>query len=359
MGIDFNLDRWGQVKDTCQRWWAGQLDRPIINWTVNRRDPGREEPDIPAHGFTAFYDLSTPGEAIVDRWDYDLSCRTFLGDSFPRVWPNFGPGVLAAFLGADLHATPDERTVWFHAQADREIADIHFEYDPANVWLCRIEDICRAAVDRWGPLVQVAMTDLGGNLDILSTFRPGEKLLLDLTDHPDEVTRVLWEAHDLWHRYYARLDEILRPTNPGYSAWGGIYSPDPYYMLQCDFAYMISPEMFDRFVRPELAATCGKLTHSFYHLDGVGQLGHLDSLLEIDDLNGVQWIPGTGQLQGVHWADVYRRIAAGGKKMQVLDIETVDLMAAEGHGEKVIWCTATAAGTEDQARTTLRRHGIE
>ena len=150
MGIDFSLDRWSEVNETCRRWWAGQLDRPVIAWLVEGRDPGRGEPDIPRHGFTAFYDLSVPPEAIVERWDYDLSCHTFLGDAFPYVLPNFGPGVMAAFLGAELHATADEATVWFHPQADRQIADIHFEYDPANLWLNRIKDICRAAVGRWG-----------------------------------------------------------------------------------------------------------------------------------------------------------------------------------------------------------------
>lgn len=359
MGIDFSFDRWDAVKETFDRWWAGGLDRPVITWTVEGRDPGRPEPDIPAHGFTAFHDLSVPAEAIVDRWDYDLSCRTFLGDAFPRVWPNFGPGVLAAFVGADLIATPETQTVWFQPQARPEIADIHLEYDPDNVWLRRIEDICRAALDRWGGLVQVSLTDLGGNLDVLSTFRPAERLLLDLVDHPDEVMRVLWEAHEMWHRCYARIDAILRPANPGYSAWAGIFSPDPFYMLQCDFAYMISPQMFARFVRPELAATCRKLTNSFYHLDGVGQLAHLDLLLAMGDLDGVQWIPGSGQPQGVHWANVYRRIAAGGKKMQVLDLETVELMSREGHGGKVIWCTGTGPDTEARARAALERCGVE
>jgi len=31
--------------------------------------------------------LSVSAKAIVDRWDYDLSCRYFLGDAFPTVWP--------------------------------------------------------------------------------------------------------------------------------------------------------------------------------------------------------------------------------------------------------------------------------
>ena len=50
--------------------------------------------------------------------------------------------------------------------------------------------IYRAAVERWQGSVIIGMTDLGGNLDILSTFRPSEKLLLDLYDAPGEVLRL-------------------------------------------------------------------------------------------------------------------------------------------------------------------------
>ena len=72
-----------------------------------------------------------------------------------------------------------ENTVWFHAVKERDIRDIHFEYDAENVWLNRIKAICRKAVDRWAGSVLVGSTDLGGSLDILSTFRPGDKPLLD------------------------------------------------------------------------------------------------------------------------------------------------------------------------------------
>lgn len=356
MSIDFSIERWRELTETYRRWWSGELDRPIIAWTLAGRDPQRREPDIPAHGFTAFHDLSVSPEAIVDRWDYDLSRRTYLGDAFPSVWPNFGPGVIAAFMGADLQL--GEGTVWFHPQAETDLANIHFEYDADNVWLKRIKDICRAAADRWEGLVQVGMTDLGGNLDILSTFRPAERLLLDLYDCPGEVQRVLWEAHEMWHRYFAEIDAVVRATNPGYSAWASIFSYEPHYILQCDFCYMISLEMFDRFVKPELVTTCGMLTNTFYHLDGVGQLAHLDSLLEIDALGGVQWVPGTGKPQGLHWADVYRKIARSGKKMQLMNDEALDLLVDEGHGPQVIWLTASDADGEAHARETLAKYGV-
>jgi 5-methyltetrahydrofolate--homocysteine methyltransferase len=66
-------------------------------------------------------------------------------------------------------------------------------------------------------------------------------------------------------------------------------------MLSSDFSYLIGPAMFDEFVKPGLADSCRRLPHSFYHLDGPGQLAHLDSLLAIAELDGIQWVPGAGQ----------------------------------------------------------------
>ena len=357
MGIDFDKSRWERVKENNRAWWAGELKRPLIHVAIGGHDPGRPAPELPAHHFTAFHDLSVPAEAIVDRWDYDLSCQRFLGDAFPSIWPNFGPGVAAAFMGAELRASVQAGTVWFHPKQELEMADIHLSYDGGNVWLRRIADIMRAAMERWEGLVQVAMTDLGGSLDILSTFRPSEKLLFDLYDCPDEVQRVNWEAHELWWRYFDELNSVLQPTNPGYSAWAGIYSETPHYMLQCDFCYMIGPDMFDEFVKPELAASCKRMPHGFYHLDGPGQLPHLDSLLSIPELAGVQWIPGSGVPDYDHWPEVYRKIRDAGKLIQLLGTpQILDAVAEQlGSAEGITfhpWCA-----TEAEANELIAKYG--
>ena len=190
-------------------------------------------------------------------------------------------------LGAQLDNSSGQ--VWFWPPEDLPIQEIHLEYDPENFWLKRIKDICAEGMERWQGQVLVGMTDLGGNLDIPATFRTTEKLLMDLIDHPEEVERLTWEAHECWHKAYAAINEVLQPVNPGYSDWSGIYSDRPSYMLQCDFSYMISPKMFGRFVLPELQATCKRLSRSFYHLDGIGQIPHLDQILSIPELDGVQY----------------------------------------------------------------------
>lgn len=227
-------------------------------------------------------------------------------------------GVAAAFMGARLDNSSGR--VWFWPpQQDQPITELHLEYDPENPWLKRVKDIYAAAMERWQGQVLMSMTDLGGNLDTVATFVTTQRLLLELYDHPEEVERLVWEAHSCWHRFYAELNAILQPINPGYSDWSGIYSEQPGYMLQCDFAYMIGPQMFEQFVLPELRASCQRLPHSFYHLDGIGQIRHLDLLLSIPELDGVQWVPGDGKPDCAHWPEVYRKIHAAGKKIQVVN----------------------------------------
>jgi len=362
LAIAFDIDGWETIRNTYNRWWNHALDRPIIPITLTGFDPGRPMPDAPLLSQKTCADLTIPVDALVDRLDWELSTQRYLGDAFP--WINmhtFGPGVLAAMLGAKL----DNSTggVWFHPPADIPITDLHLEYDPDNIWLCRIRDLCATMMKRWQGQVLVAMTDLGGVMDVLSTFRPSEQLLLDLYDHPDHVQRVVWEIHEAWHRVFEDLNSVLQPINPGYTAWCGIYSDQPYYMLQCDFSYMISPQMFETFAKPELAASTRRLSRSFYHLDGRGQLPHLPALLSIDTLDGVQWIPGDGAPNAAHWPEVYRAIHASGKLIQVTygrldELEIVMQQLGTNGGNIQLQGFRAPAQEETTLRRRLERFGI-
>ncbi len=363
MSIQFNESDWKRISETYRKWWNGELERPLFNVWITGCDPGREEPRIARRHRTAQYPDEVSAEEIVDRWDYELSCRRYPGDSFPVVWPDFGPGALAAFLGARPHV--DDNTVWFHAPGEIEIQDLHFRYNEQHPWVKRIDSIIQAANRRWGGNVLISTTDLGGTLDVLQSFRPGEGLLLDLYDQPDEVKRVTNEIHEAWWKYFWHFAEVAQTgkVNRGYSAWTVIYSEDPYYMLQCDFAYTISPAMFDEFVKPELARSCQKLKNAFYHLDGVGQLPHLDSLMSIEELRGVQWIPGDGKPKVTEWPDVMRKIHSAGKLIQFYahqagGIESIDRMVEQlGTGKGVLMIGAVPREQEDKLMRLLEKYG--
>jgi hypothetical protein len=361
MAAEFTKAQWDKVHENYEAWWGGTLERPLVISTLQGADPGREQPPAPLLTQETCTDFRWSAEELVDRIDYELSKTVYLADSFPYFNMDcFGPGVLAAMLGAKLDNSSGR--VWFFPQEEMEIKDIHFSYDPDNRWLKRIKEVYQAAVDRWQGQVLIGMTDLGGGLDVVSSFRPSEKLLFDLYDHPDEVERLTWEAHELWHRVYNELNEIIAPVTPGYSDWSMIYSAKPTYILQCDFSYMISPKMFKRFGLPELDASCKRLPRSFYHLDGPGEIPHQDMILSIPELGGMQWIPGDGAPDCSQWPEIYQKIHAAGKCMQVLgdDFDILDAVIEQIGTPKGIHFRGISAPIEKEAqiREKLTKYGI-
>ncbi|HEY53153.1 MAG TPA: hypothetical protein G4N94_06815 [Caldilineae bacterium] len=314
MSIDlhFSEQDWQRIERDWSAWWAGELERPIVV-IEGSEPPAGELP--PAYRVTGGYPLEMPASEVLDRYQVHLEARRFYGDAWPKWWPNFGPGIMAGFLGAKVGFTA--RTGWFEPSAQTSIQDLHLAYDGDNVWLRRVYELTQAAVERWGDRVSVAHTDLGGNLDILASLRTTEQLLFDLYDDPDEVERLAGEITRLWIRYYDEFHDIIHSAGRGITAWSPVWAPGRHYMLQCDFSYMISPRMFERFVLPDIAACCETLDYAFYHLDGKGQIPHLDMLLSLDRLRGIQWIPGAGQPPEEEWLPLLKRIRDAGKLCQV------------------------------------------
>jgi 5-methyltetrahydrofolate--homocysteine methyltransferase len=359
MPIQFEGSRWDEVADTYSKWWAGELKRPLIQMTLSgANDPGREQPALQGKGFTSHFPYDVPAEDIVDVWDFWASKEEYLGDAFPVRNVNFGPGVMAAFTGCELHNS--EHTTWFHAAEEREARDISIQFTEDNVHYKRVCDIYGAAMERWGGDVQMSMTDLGGSLDVVSSFRPSERLLMDLYDDPESVKRLNWEVHECWFKYFDAINKILQPANRGHTCWTPIFSSEPYYMLQCDFCYMIGPDMFDEFVKPELTESCRKLKNAFYHLDGPGELPHLDSLLTIDELAGIQWVPGDGAPPCSEWPEIYGKIRDAGKRIQVLGgMKCFDAIAEQlGSAEGLYGSFHMPAEQRSTAEAFLSKYGV-
>jgi len=312
--INFTEEDWKGVTRDWTAWWAGELDRPIvINQSWQNLSSGVILPSAP--DFVSNLPGDIPADEVVERYGVRFERRFYYGAAWPKWWPNFGPGIVAGFLGAKVHSVPE--TVWFSPAKNVPIEDLYFSYDPNNFWLKRVKEITRSAVEQWGNRVSVGHTDLGGNLDILASFRTTEQLLIDLIEAPEEVARLSREITQLWIRYYDELYEIIRRAGRGTTPWAPIWSPQRCYMLQCDFSYMISPAMFERFVMPDITACCNALDHGFYHLDGKGQIPHLDLLLSVKRLRGIQWIPGAGQPSAEAWLPLLKKIRDAGKLCQV------------------------------------------
>lgn len=131
MAVFFTSDDWEKVKNTYAMWWDKKIDRPVIGIELVGKDPGRACPEAPILSQATCADFSIEPEALMDRLDYELSKKVYIGDAYPYVdFTCFGPGVMAAFLGAEL----DNKTgnVWFHPSKKLSINELNFEYDPEN-----------------------------------------------------------------------------------------------------------------------------------------------------------------------------------------------------------------------------------
>jgi len=312
INLHFTDQDWERAAQAWSAWWEGELDRPLVA-IESGAPPGTVLPEVP--GLVSETGMKMPADELLDRIQPHLEAMRYYGDAWPRWWPNFGPGIIAGFLGAQVHWAPD--TVWFSPAQTMPLTDLKLTYDPKNVWWQRVQEITSLAVKRWGSQVAISHTDLGGNLDILASFRTSQQLLLDLYDAPEEVIRLANEITRLWIRYYEELYAIIQKGGRGTSPWGYIWSPRRCYMLQSDFSYMISPKMFKRFVLPDIDSCCQFLDHPFYHLDGVGQIGHLDMLLSLKKLRGIQWVPGDGKPPPEEWLPLLKRIRDAGKLCQL------------------------------------------
>lgn len=342
--LNFTEADWERIERDTQAWWEHELDRPLVYLAVT--DP---LPYPWPYAYLTNYPLDMPAEQVVDRYEPFLNATHFYADAFPWWWINFGPGIAAGFLGSKVDSVSDpSETVWFSPARPVEIQDLHFTYDAQNIWWQRVQDITAAAAERFEGMLQVSHTDLGGNLDILASFRETQGLLFDVVEQPDEVDRLVREINRLWLQYYDAQEAVIRTWCRGTSSWTPIWTTGKTYMLQCDFCYMISPAMFERFVMPDLTACCDHLTHGFYHLDGKGEIPHLDMLLSIKRLRGIQWIPGDGQPTPDQWLPLLKRIRDGGKLCQVFVSPEGALRIVKNLGGKGFLLVINELGSEFQ-----------
>jgi len=311
--LRFTESDWERIRRDWSAWWAGELDRPLVVLECSER-LDRYDPHC-ASVFLGNYPLNTAADKILDEFVPRLENTHYLGDAFPRFWPNFGPGIVAAFAGAQVQPAWD--TTWFTPAQAGSIRDLRVVSNWENPWWQRVVEITQAAVKCWGRDLAVGFTDLGGNLDILAGLRGTRQLLMDLVKSPNQIDRLVGETNRLWLECYDRLDAIISSAGGGITCWGPCWSNGRGYMLQSDFSYMISPKMFERFVLPDLEACCATMDHAFYHLDGKGQLAHVDALLSIPRLRGIQWVPGYGKPPCEEWLPLLKKIRAAGKLCQV------------------------------------------
>jgi 5-methyltetrahydrofolate--homocysteine methyltransferase len=305
-------DNWPQAQKDMTAWWEGTLNRAALCVTSPRKD-------IPFPfsytGWDFLHFQANPRKAIERFEDY---CRAtcFAGEAMPSLWLNLGPGVLAAFFTGYLKFDGEACTAWFEQPADWDKVE-KYRMSEDNDWWKYTRRITRLATDAAKDKYLVGMTDIGGVLDVVASFRGTQELLFDLIQEPQRVLDTCARVSQAWDHVYDTLHSIISRGQEGTCAWMGIWCPERWYPLQCDFSAMISPGMFEKFVLPDLQHQAKKMDYSIYHLDGPGQLPHVDMILDVPEIHGIQWVPGSGEPQNesYKWDSLYEKILSKGKRL--------------------------------------------
>jgi hypothetical protein len=164
-------------------------------------------------------------------------------------------------------------------------------------------------------------------LDTLTSLRGVAPVMEQMVLDPEGLQRDLQVVNDIWFAVFERIYHVINVDGGMAFCYFSLWSPGRMAKLQCDVSIMISPDHFRRFVVPYVEEQCRWLDHSMYHLDGVQAIRHLEALLEIEQLNAVQWTPGVGQPQGGDpaWFDLYRQVRAAGKSVMATWVQTDEL----------------------------------
>ena len=310
-----------EVKRRYKAFWNREAaDRALLSITVPA-GPAAEaidelKPQTPEQMYTDI-------ELRYRQMEHKLVNTLCFGEAFPRDHINFGPGALAAMIGGSH--TWSWYTVWFGE-----------EYTPLQEWdnldSVRLDessevyrltmDMTRIFAERSKGRYVTGISDIGGTLDVVASLRSTWNLLTDLYDYPQEILKAVALVDDLFETVFTRLYAILRQSGQdGMTTWMGLWNDRRYYPLQCDFSAMISPDAFAEFVMPSLRRGVDFLDNSVYHLDGAGELPHLDQLLSLERLDAIQWVPGDGAAPVWEdcWFPYYEKIQASGKGLILLD----------------------------------------
>jgi len=306
--LEFRKD-FDDVRQNWRRFWDGTLGRPIL--LVEPPKKGVDPVQKPARGAALSHDY---GE-IVDqalRW---AETHEFLGDSVPFYLPSLIIDLMPAFLGADIHSIRETWGTDTHAKPfieDLNSTEIKFCRDSPwwERWVRLAECIKRKCAGR---LIFGTAQPYYNNLDTLAALRGNVQLMTDFYDNPDGVHQAMKQIMTAHAEVMDEVCRILEVEEYGSVTGHGFYADGKAATPQCDFGYNIGKEHFDEFALPYLRQEIDRFDAVEYHLDGLGNITHLESICTIDKVRVIQWVPGAGESLSKDWTWLYERINALGK----------------------------------------------
>ena len=256
---------------------------------------------------------------MVQRYRHFCENHLFLAESFPNINVDFGPGSMAGYLGSEIVFNED--TVWFEHCVEDWGKFPPIAFNPENKWWKKHYALVEKVRELAGDDFYVGMPDLMENIDVLASLRGTQDMIFDMVDEPEMVAKRIKEVGETYYEYYERLYEATKSQPDGGSCYTvfQIWGPGRTAKLQCDFAAMMSPDHFEEFIVDSLRQQAKKLDNVLFHLDGPDCIKHMDALMQVEEIDALQWTSGDYGPDGTmeEWYPIYDKARAAGKSIWV------------------------------------------
>ncbi|MBU0715308.1 MAG: hypothetical protein KJ964_08125 [Verrucomicrobia bacterium] len=303
-----NTPEWDQAEKYWTAFWNQEcLDRPVA--CIGVKNPHHTAvPPVPSDPLIPLYDP----EYLLKYNEAVLPGDIYLGEALP-VSRTLQSAWCAAY-GAKVELRPE--TTW--------IPQIFTDWKTAPDWTVAWDDTgwkefkrsYARLIDGAGDRYFVGLPPLLTPNDLLALLRGTEDFLMDLIREPDCITNALAIMDKNHIRMWNELDRMRH--QPGYGNWWPIWCPKRLRIVQSDISCMISGEMFEKFILPELYALSEDVDCLFYHLDGPAAIRHLEMICSIPKIKAIQWVPGAGTPgDGQYWMDLFKKVQSLGKAIWV------------------------------------------
>jgi len=309
---------WEKTKINYNLWWTREnFGRCAISIKTPRDKPVcGTAPELPPRTEDRWLDINY----LKMNMEHQLGSIYFAGEAIP-VWNTGYPGwdFIPSYLGCNIKLM--EQTGWVYPIWDNgELTDYNPEnikIDQSNKWFKFAVEIHELAAKEAKNKSIPGIQAIGGVGDCLAAMRANDKLLFDLIDCPAHVTKLEMRLMDIWIEVFERFYGITHEAAEGTSNFMGLWAPCKFYVCSNDFAYMISPKMFEEIFLEPLQKQIDYLDFSIYHLDGIGCFNHIDLLCGIKKLNALQLLPGAGKPSPLHYAKELKKIQDAGKNLHI------------------------------------------
>lgn len=344
-------ENWEKIQKRFEEFWALENhDRPLLH--IRTLKDNHEK--MPESLHTTHRERWLDTEYMLKKANWTMRNTLYLGEAFPVLNPNLGPDYFAAGYGVELEF--GERTSWSkHILSDEDV-ETHqaFVLDHENFYYKKMEEMTKAAVEDGRDKYIVGVTDLHPGADGLVALRGPQELCLDVYDNPEFIKQGVMELFPGFLQEYDRLYQMTTKYQKGSSNWMQLWHPGKWYIPSSDFSCMISAEQYEDLLIEEIEKEVDHLDGSIYHLDGPGALRHLDRILQIPKLNGVQWVYGAGQPTASHWMDVIKKIQDAHKCL-VLDVKADELeIMLENVAPEGVFYSVSGIRDEAHARELMK-----